>query len=62
MVIVAAALILQVTVGVLVYQKGANYNSFVNSMWSSASTQDRLAIQNEVSKLDEARRGEAKPK
>jgi len=47
MVIVAAALILQVTVGVLVYQKGANYNSFVNSMWSSASTQDRLAIQNE---------------
>lgn len=51
MVIVAAALILQVVVGVMVYQKGANYNSFVTTMWSTASTADRLAIQNEVREL-----------
>ncbi|KAG2180939.1 hypothetical protein INT43_008519 [Umbelopsis isabellina] len=47
MVIVAAALILQVVVGVLVYQKGANYASFVSTMWSDSSNADRLAIQNE---------------
>lgn len=49
MVIVAVALILQVVVGVLVYQKGANYSSYINTLWTSSSNADRLAIQNEVS-------------
>jgi hypothetical protein len=56
MVIVAAALILQVVVGVMVYQKGANYISFVNTMWSTASNADRLAIQNEVRELQSCAR------
>jgi Tetraspanin family len=49
MVIVAVALILQVVVGVLVYQKGANFSSYINTLWSSSSNADRLAIQDEVS-------------
>jgi hypothetical protein len=48
MAIVAVALILQVVVGVMVYQKGANYASFVSTLWASSSNADRLAIQNEV--------------
>ncbi|CAM0136670.1 unnamed protein product [Umbelopsis sp. WA50703] len=47
MAIVAVALILQVVVGVMVYQKGANYESFVSTLWASSSNADRLAIQNE---------------
>ncbi|KAG2176550.1 hypothetical protein INT44_007213 [Umbelopsis vinacea] len=47
MVIVAVALILQVVVGVLVYQKGANYINYINTLWTSSSNADRLALQNE---------------
>lgn len=51
MIIIIAALIFQVVIGVKVYQKAANYAGYLSDIWSSSSASFRLNIQNQVNTI-----------